>query len=259
MVNGNMDAVFGSLSDPTRRDILLRLATSRLTVGQIGKTYGMSPPAISKHLKVLENARLITRERHGRQQFIQLSPAAFRHASAHLRSYETRLNNRLESLEKYLQKEASVNKVKLENDHTVEMPEDEELILTHVFNAPRKKVWDAYTNPAHIAKWWAPVDATVIKCEADVRVGGIWRFTFRSFSNNQIYISSGVFKEISVPQRLVYTDGFGEAIGPRPESIVSVTFEDLPNNRTILTKRLAAAPVTHHLQAALLESLGGAK
>jgi len=97
-----LDSIFGSLADPTRRDILKRVASEALSISAIAKVYHMSLAAISKHLKILEKAKLIVKRRHGKQQIVQLSPVALKDAAEHLRSYERIWNDRLDSLENYL-------------------------------------------------------------------------------------------------------------------------------------------------------------
>ena len=60
--DGNLDAVFAALADPTRRAILSRLASSQASVGELAEPFAMSQPAVSKHLKMLERAGLIERD-----------------------------------------------------------------------------------------------------------------------------------------------------------------------------------------------------
>lgn len=98
----HLDSIFGSLADPTRRDILKRVATEELSVGDIAKYYDMTFAAISKHLKVLEKAKLILKRKQGREQYIQLSPAALTEASEYLEKYKEMWETRLDSLEHYL-------------------------------------------------------------------------------------------------------------------------------------------------------------
>lgn len=98
----SLDAIFQSLADPTRRDILRRVAKKEMSISDIAKPYTMSFAAIAKHLSVLANAKLIIKKRKGKEQMIQLSPAAFKDATAYLQQYEKLWNNRLDSLEKYL-------------------------------------------------------------------------------------------------------------------------------------------------------------
>ncbi|HEX4662588.1 MAG TPA: metalloregulator ArsR/SmtB family transcription factor [Candidatus Saccharimonadales bacterium] len=100
-----LDSVFGSLADPTRRDILQRVSKGELSVSEVALPYRMTLAAISKHLKILETAHLISKHRRGRQQFVQLSPTAFRGAADYLQNYESIWNERFDSLEHYLKKE----------------------------------------------------------------------------------------------------------------------------------------------------------
>ena len=101
----SLDAIFGSLADPTRRDILNRVARSELSVSEIAQPYDVSLAAVSKHLKILEKARLVIKRRKGKQQLVQLSPLALQNATEYLESYRSMLELRLDSLEEYLNKE----------------------------------------------------------------------------------------------------------------------------------------------------------
>lgn len=104
MVNQSLQLslIFGSLSDPTRRDILTRVARKMLSITELAEPYDMSLAAVSKHVRVLEEAKLVTKRRKGKQQFIVLSPGAVKNASHYLSRYEKLWNNRLDSLEQYL-------------------------------------------------------------------------------------------------------------------------------------------------------------
>jgi DNA-binding transcriptional ArsR family regulator len=69
-----IDHTFSALADPTRRAILVRLAHGEATVGELAEPFDISLPAISRHLKVLEEASLITNERYGKQRRCRLKP-----------------------------------------------------------------------------------------------------------------------------------------------------------------------------------------
>jgi DNA-binding transcriptional ArsR family regulator len=99
------DKVYTAFSAPTRRDILERLAKKRLNVLEIAHPYHISLPAVSKHLKVLEEAGLVTRQREGRQHFFALNVAPIQKIQKQLKFYERYWNKQLDSLEKYLTKE----------------------------------------------------------------------------------------------------------------------------------------------------------
>ena len=101
-LDSELDLIFGALSDSTRRDILKRNAKKEMSVTDIAKPYDLSLPAVSKHLKVLENAKLIQKHRNGKLYLVSLSPDAFMEAADYLRSYEELWNDRLDRLENYL-------------------------------------------------------------------------------------------------------------------------------------------------------------
>lgn len=103
--HARLDSIFGSLADTTRRDILRRVAARELSVGEIASSYEISLAATSKHLVVLENARLVTKRREGKLQIVALSPATLSDASKHLERYRDIWESRLDRLEKYLEKQ----------------------------------------------------------------------------------------------------------------------------------------------------------
>jgi len=83
----NLDAVFGALADPTRRAILARLASGEATVTELAEPFAMTQPAVSKHLKVLERAGLISRDRDAQRRPSRLEPKRLAEASAWLEQY----------------------------------------------------------------------------------------------------------------------------------------------------------------------------
>lgn len=101
MVN-SLDAVFGALADPTRRRIVERLARRPLTVGEIAADFSISQPAISKHLRVLEEAGLMKRDIVGRTHHCRLEPKTMQAASGWLESQQRFWNAAFERLDTYL-------------------------------------------------------------------------------------------------------------------------------------------------------------
>jgi DNA-binding transcriptional ArsR family regulator len=101
-----LDQVFGSLADSTRRDILRRVARSELTVSQISADYDMSLAAVSKHLRILERAKLVMKRRRGKEQLVRLSPQAIVEAREYLGWYRQFMGEKFEELDIYLNKEA---------------------------------------------------------------------------------------------------------------------------------------------------------
>jgi DNA-binding transcriptional ArsR family regulator len=106
MTPDQLDVVFGALADPTRRAILARLTDGDLTVGQLAAPFAMSQPAISRHLKVLEGAGLISRNRRATARLSHLEAEPLRDATewlARYRAYWQGSHDRLDALLKTLQ------------------------------------------------------------------------------------------------------------------------------------------------------------
>ena len=95
---------FAALADPTRRAMLDRLASGEASVSELAAPFlkTMSLPAVTKHLKVLERAKLIKRRRRGKQLFIALSPPALKNASEYLERYKKLWEDRFDRLENLL-------------------------------------------------------------------------------------------------------------------------------------------------------------
>jgi DNA-binding transcriptional ArsR family regulator len=85
--SSHLNATFAALADPTRRAILARLTLGEATVNELAEPFAMSQPAISKHLKVLERAGLISRERDAQRRLSRLEPRRLGEASAWLEQY----------------------------------------------------------------------------------------------------------------------------------------------------------------------------
>jgi DNA-binding transcriptional ArsR family regulator len=96
--NPSLDAVFAALSDPTRRRIVEKLARGSLTVGQIARDFPLSQPAISKHVRVLEDSGLLNREVVGRIHRCSLSPQAMESATTWLERQRKYWNATLDRL-----------------------------------------------------------------------------------------------------------------------------------------------------------------
>jgi DNA-binding transcriptional ArsR family regulator len=106
----SLDNTFGALSDPTRRDILRRVSDQELSVGEIARPYALTFAAVSKHLKILERAKLIVKRRRGKEQIVSLAPQAMADAADYLQWYRRFWESRLDSLEKYLDENEFLNK-----------------------------------------------------------------------------------------------------------------------------------------------------
>jgi len=98
-----LSTTFSALADPTRRAILARLALGETSVSELSKPFDISAPAISKHLKVLERAGLITRGREAQWRPCRIEPGALRGVDDWLERYRRLWEERLDRLDAYLQ------------------------------------------------------------------------------------------------------------------------------------------------------------
>lgn len=97
-----LDATFAALADPTRRAILARLAKGETSVKELSKPFAISPPAVTKHLKVLQSAGLIARSKRAQQRPCRLQPGPLQEATDWMEQYRQLWEERLDRLEDYL-------------------------------------------------------------------------------------------------------------------------------------------------------------
>ena len=103
MVDDQLDTVFGALADPTRRAILTRLAHGEATVTELAAPFAMSMPAVSKHLKVLERAGLISRGRNAQQRPCRLEAAPLASVAEWVQTYRRFWEGSFDRLDEHLQ------------------------------------------------------------------------------------------------------------------------------------------------------------
>jgi DNA-binding transcriptional ArsR family regulator len=106
-----LDRTFSALADPTRRAILARLAQGEATVGQLAEPFDISLPAISRHLKVLEEASLISNERQGKHRRCRLNPEALAGAGEWIDFYRRFWSGSFDRLNAHLKKPAKGKKL----------------------------------------------------------------------------------------------------------------------------------------------------
>jgi DNA-binding transcriptional ArsR family regulator len=101
-VSDHLSATFSALSDPTRRAILARLAQGELSVKELSEPFSITPPSMTKHLKVLERAGLISRSRDAQRRPCRLESAPFQEAAEWLEKYRRSWEQRMNRLDTYL-------------------------------------------------------------------------------------------------------------------------------------------------------------
>ena len=110
----------------------------------------------------------------------------------------------------------------MKNHTTVERKSERELVVTRTFNGPARIVFEAWTQPELLKRWWAPksTGVSLLSCEADVRVGGRYRFEF-GHEGSEPMVFFGRYIEVTPHSRLVWTnDESGDG------AVTTVTFEE---------------------------------
>jgi uncharacterized protein YndB with AHSA1/START domain len=131
-------------------------------------------------------------------------------------------------------RQASTGEVTMKNETIVERTSDRELVVRRTFDAPARIVFEAWTRPELLKRWWAPKSfgVSLFECESDLRVGGTYRYAFgRDPKNPEVF--SGRYAEVNPPSRLVFTQLY-ERMSEVGEVIVTATFEE-SEGRTRLT------------------------
>jgi DNA-binding transcriptional ArsR family regulator len=105
MVNSSphqLDLVFGALAHPIRRGILARLSTGEATISELAKPFKVSAPAITRHMRILEDAGLLSRRKQGREHHCRLEQKRMKEAAAWMEAQRKFWNERFDALELYL-------------------------------------------------------------------------------------------------------------------------------------------------------------
>ena len=121
----------------------------------------------------------------------------------------------------------------MKNRTTVERKSERELVVTRTFNGPARIVFEAWTKAELFQRWWVPKSfgLTLLSCELDVRVGGVYRLVFRHPATPEPMAFHGRYLEVTPPSRLVWTNEEGDEGG----AVTTVTFEE-KGGQTLLVK-----------------------
>jgi uncharacterized protein YndB with AHSA1/START domain len=117
----------------------------------------------------------------------------------------------------------------------IDAEQDATIVITRIFDAPRELVFDAWTDPKHLAEWWGPNGFSITTRAFDMQPGGTWRLVMHG-PDGRDYENRIVYEEIVRPERLVYRHPGGEDVEP-VRFQTTVTFEDL-GGKTRLTMRM---------------------
>src|SRR5256885_2477586 len=120
--------------------------------------------------------------------------------------------------------------MKNSGDLKVTTPTDREIAMTRIFDAPRRLVFDAWTNPQYVAQWLlGPEGWAMPVCEIDLRPGGSWHFVCKQKTAYEMDMH-GEYREISPPERLVFTERWGD---DWPETLHTLVLTEEAGRTTI--------------------------
>jgi uncharacterized protein YndB with AHSA1/START domain/DNA-binding transcriptional ArsR family regulator len=219
-----LDDVFAALAHPIRRAIIERLAEGECTVGELAEPHKVSLPAISQHLRALEEVGLLEQTPSGRVRRCALKAAPLSAAFSWIVQYRIFWEELLDEIAGKVEGRGRImTATKTTNKTTTGT-----VRLSRVFKAPRERVFNAFLDADAFAKWIPPNGYTAHVYKFEPKVGGTYRMNFSSLDKKDIHFFGGKFLEIKPYERLRYTDKFeSDDPGMRGEMKVTVTFKDV--------------------------------
>ena len=225
-----LDDVFAALAHPIRRAIIERLAEGECTVGELAEPHDVSLPAISQHLRALEEVGLLEQTHTGRVRRCALKAAPLSAAFSWIVQYRIFWEDMLDEIGEKVERRGTIM---TETKATTETATGT-VRLTRVFKAPRERVFNAFLDPDALAKWMPPNGYTAHMYKFEPKVGGTYRMSFSSLDKKDTHFFGGKFLEIKPYERLHYTDKFeSEDPAMKGEIKVTVTFKDVPSGTEV--------------------------
>ena len=225
-----LDDVFAALAHPIRRAIIERLAEGECTVGELAAPHDVSLPAISQHLRALEDVGLLEQTHTGRVRRCALKAAPLSAAFSWIVQYRIFWEDMLNDIAEKVEGRGTTMTATKTNTKTTTGT----VRLIRVFKAPRERVFNAFLDPDAFAKWIPPNGYTAHVYKFEPKVRGTYRMSFSSLDKKDTHFFGGKFLEIKPYERLRYTDKF-ESDDPEMQSEmkVTVTFKDVPGGTEV--------------------------
>jgi uncharacterized protein YndB with AHSA1/START domain/DNA-binding transcriptional ArsR family regulator len=214
---------FSALAHPTRREIVERLSGGPATVADVTRDFGVSKPTISRHLKTLEEAGVVSRVIVGRNHRLALNPRTLADTASWIETQRDRWERLFDVVGEYLEerKDAGMS----------EQPEFE-LRIERVFDASAEEVFDAWISPEVLTRWFhAGPDWTTPTAEVDLRIGGRVRVAMREPDGTE-HAMGGEFTLIDRPRRLAMTWTFDD--WPEKQQMIELEFTERDGQTTVV-------------------------
>jgi uncharacterized protein YndB with AHSA1/START domain len=135
----------------------------------------------------------------------------------------------------------------------ITLPSDTEILITRQFDAPAARIFEAYTTPELVRRWWGFETGEWLVCEIDLRVGGRWRYVVKEHDDLEVGFH-GEYREISAPQRLVSTEVYEGAPVPDPDAAGTLNTVTLDERDGVTTLSVLAQAPSKEVRDAIIES-----
>src|SRR5215211_3115223 len=215
---------FNAVAEPRRREILDALAGGERPVNDLVRELGLPQPQVSKHLRVLREVGAVDVRDQGRERLYRLNGHALKPIHDWVKGYERLWSERFDGLDQEMEMASS-------GTATVELPTDEQILITREFDAPKELVFKAFTTPELVRRWWHAERGEMSVAEIDLRVGGRWRYVMIADGGVEVGCH-GEHREVVPNERRVSTEIFEGY--PDEVAVNTATFEEV-DGRTKLT------------------------
>jgi uncharacterized protein YndB with AHSA1/START domain/DNA-binding transcriptional ArsR family regulator len=214
---------FKALAHPLRRDIVERLSSGPATVAEVTRGFDVSKPTISRHLRTLEEAGVVSRVIVGRTHRLALDARTLAETADWIETQRARWERLFDVVGEYL-----------EERKDAEMTErrDFELRMERTFDASAEEVFDAWTSEDVLKRWFhAEPDWDTPTAEVDLRVGGKIRVAMREPDGTE-HAMGGEYTVIERPHRLTMTWTFDE--WPEKQQLIELEFTESDGRTTVV-------------------------
>jgi uncharacterized protein YndB with AHSA1/START domain len=215
--------VFKALAHPLRRDIVERLSGGPATVAEVTRGFEVSKPTISRHLRTLEEAGVVSRVIVGRNHRLGLDPRTLADTADWIETQRARWERLFDVVGEYLEER---------KDLGMTDGREFELRIERTFDASAEEVFDAWTNPEVLRRWFhAGPDWNTPTAEVDLRIGGRVRVAMREPDGTE-HAMGGEFTLVDRPRRLAMTWTFDD--WPQKQQMIQLEFTEREGRTTVV-------------------------
>ena len=197
---------FNAVAEPQRRRILTLLKGRERSVNELAGALRVSQTRVSKHLRVLREVGLVSVREAGQQRFYRLDARGLKPIHDWVGGFEEFWSQSFDRLNAYVKRLQRKEGGEMMVVGSTSATSDREIVVTRIIEGPRPLVFEAYTDPGHLAQWWGPNGFTTTTRAFEFRPGGVWDFVMHGPDGTD-YPNWIEWREIEPPERLVFLHG----------------------------------------------------